>query len=259
MFSRILKPIFIDNKNLIRLGPNRDGGYIIDKRVIKNIDYIISCGLSDNWDFEKEFLKLNDKVKIIAFDHTVNSLFWKKKFISDFFNFFLLKKLSIWKINNIFKFIDYLLFFKDKNAHFRLKLGKKNINNKQINIRKILNNKKNVLLKVDIEGDEYEILNHIKSNSNKINCLIIEFHEVKKNLRKINNFAKTLKNLKSIHIHGNNVKKIDNHGYPYSIECTFINSKIINIRKKKNNKSYPISDLDFPSVKRNDDINIVFK
>ena len=37
MFSRKLKPIFVDNKYLVRLGPQRDGGYIIDKRII-NID-----------------------------------------------------------------------------------------------------------------------------------------------------------------------------------------------------------------------------
>ena len=34
MFSRKLKPIFVDNKYLLRLGPQRDGGYIIDKRII---------------------------------------------------------------------------------------------------------------------------------------------------------------------------------------------------------------------------------
>ena len=34
-----LKPIFVDNKYLVRLGPQRDGGYVIDKRIINKIDY----------------------------------------------------------------------------------------------------------------------------------------------------------------------------------------------------------------------------
>ena len=44
--------------------------------------------------------------------------------------------------------------------------------------------------------------------------------------------------------------------------CYNINSQdsvTVETLQKKNNKSYPILDLDFPSVKRNDDLNIVFK
>ena len=114
------------------------------------------------------------------------------------------------------------------------------------------------MLKVDIEGSEYEILEDIKLYSKRINCLIIEFHDIKKNLKKIYNFVDKIKNLKSIHIHGNNINKLDKHGYPYAIEITFINIKRLKYEKKINLKKYPISGLDFPSVKRNDDIKINF-
>ena len=258
MFSRKLKPIFVKNKYLLRLGPQRDGGYVIDRRIINKIDQIITCGLSDNWDFEKHFLKLNKKPKVIAFDHTVNTSFWKKKLIQDLIHFFLFKKLSIWKIFNIFKYFDYLFFFGHRNQHFELKVGKKNIKGKEINIKNIIDQKKNILLKVDIEGGEYEILNDIKFYSERINCLIIEFHNIRKNLKKIYNFIDKIKYLKSVHIHGNNINKLDKNGYPYAIEITFINVKKIKYEKKSNLKNYPISGLDFPSVKRNDDIKINF-
>ena len=88
MFSRKLKPIFVNNKYLTRLGPQRDGGYIIDKRIINKIDYIITCGLSDDWNFEKNFVKLNKKTIVLAYDHTVNLSFWKNRFIKDLINFF---------------------------------------------------------------------------------------------------------------------------------------------------------------------------
>ena len=58
MFSKKIKPVFVSNKNLIRIGPKRDGGYVIDKRIIKTVDHIITCGLSDDWNFEKDFLKI---------------------------------------------------------------------------------------------------------------------------------------------------------------------------------------------------------
>jgi len=258
MLSNKLKPIFSPRKNLIRLGPKRDGGYVIDKRIIRKTNYIITCGLSDDWNFEKDFLKRNSKATVLAFDHTVNSSFWIKRLLKDFLHFFLLKKLSFWKIKNIFNYYDYLLFFKKKNKHFKIKVGKKNSYNKEITINKILDNKKNVLLKVDIEGGEYEILKDIKKNYKKINCLIVEFHSIKKNLKKINNFINQIKDLRIIHIHGNNINNLDKYGLPYSLELTFINTKLFKFFNKKNNNDYPIKNLDYPSVKRNKDIKLRF-
>lgn len=258
MFSKKLKPIFTSKKNLIRLGPKRDGGYVIDKRIIKKIDHIITCGLSDDWNFEKDFLNYNNDISISAYDHTVNSSFWIHRFFKDIIHFFLLKKLSIWKIFNIFKYLDYWFFFQGNKNHFKLKISKKNIPNKEISINKILENKKNILLKVDIEDSEYKILDEIIKNYKKINCLIIEFHSIKKNLKTIDNFVNKIKDLKVMHIHANNVKKLDKSGYPYALEITFINSKLIKTKKKINMQNYPIAKLDYPSVKRNKDIKLIF-
>ena len=259
MFSKKLKPIFIDKKNLIRVGPKRDGGYVIDKRIINKIDHLITCGLNDDWSFENHFLKLTNKPSFNAYDHTVNSDFLKKKFKNDLIDFLLLKKLRIYKIINIFKYFDYLIFFKDKKRHHKLKISQKNIKNKEISIHNILKNKKNVLLKVDIEGDEYKILNDIKKNSHKINCLIVEFHFIKQKLKQIYNFVNKLKKLNISHIHANNVAGVDRYGLPLGLEITFVNSKLIKTIKKKNLLKYPIDKLDYPSVKRNKDIKLFFK
>lgn len=258
MFSKQLKPIFTNKKNLLRLGPKRDGGYVVDKRIITKIDYIITCGLSDDWSFEKHFLKYNNKVNLLAYDHTVNSSFWISRCAKDIIHFFLLKKMSIWKILNIFKYFDYLLFFRGNNKHFKLKIGKKNVSNREITIKKILKDKKNILLKVDIEGAEYKILEEIILNYKNINFLIIEFHSVKKNLKKIINFVSKIKSLKIVHIHGNNVNGLDKYGFPYALELSFVNSKLINLGKKNNLRNYPIAKLDYPSVKRNEDIKLIF-
>jgi len=258
MLSKKIKPVFIPKKNLMRLGPKRDGGYIVDKRIIGKIEYIITCGLSDDWNFEKDFLNKNSKTIVLAYDHTVNLAFWVKRLLKDILHFFLLKKISFWKFKNIFRYFDYVLFFKKKNKHFKIKIGKKNLHNKVITIDKILNNKRNILLKVDIEGGEYDVLKDIKKNQKKINCLIVEFHSVKKNLQKIYNFVNQNKDLKIIHIHGNNISKLDKYGFPYAIEITFINSKFYKFQKK-NNYNYPIKNLDYPSVKRNKDIILKFR
>ena len=42
MLSKKIKPVFIPKKNLMRLGPKREGENIIDKRIIGKIEYIIN-------------------------------------------------------------------------------------------------------------------------------------------------------------------------------------------------------------------------
>ena len=258
MFPKILQPIYSNKKNLIRIGPKKDGGYVIDKRIIGKTDYIVTCGLNDDWEFEKEFLKYNQKTQVIAYDHTVNNNFWVNKFFKDLIHFFLLKKLSYWKIKNIFSFIDYNFFFRNRNIHHKLMIDSVTKSKLSININEIVKNKKNILLKIDIENTEYKILKQIINNSKKINCLIIEFHNIKKNVNKIISFVKKNKYLKLIHLHCNNIRQLDKYNLPYAIEMTFINKKKISLSNKKTIFSYPIKKLDYPNVKRYEDIKIIF-
>ena len=257
MLPKFLKPYHVKLSNLIRIGPETDGGYVIDKRVINKTKILITCGLNDDWEFEKKFLQKNPDVKIIAFDHTVNRDFWIKRFKKDIMHFLLLKKLRISKILDIFKFINYYLFF-TKNRHHYIKKIVSNIrNNKEITITKILRNYEEVFLKVDIEGDEYKILNDIKKNSKKINFLIIEFHNLQKKLGKIKKFLKKL-DLKVIHIHANNYGGVDKHNNPKVIELSLINTRKIKIKNTFSKRKYPIINLDYKNFKRRDDIKIEF-
>ena len=75
MLPKYLKPQYVKKSNLIRIGPKKDGGYIIDKRVIKKTKKIVTCGLNDDWSFEKEFQDTNKECSIFAYDHTVNEDF----------------------------------------------------------------------------------------------------------------------------------------------------------------------------------------
>ena len=63
MLPKFLKPYHTKKSNLIRIGPNTDGGYVIDKRIINRTRTIITCGLNDDWEFEKDFLKKIINVK----------------------------------------------------------------------------------------------------------------------------------------------------------------------------------------------------
>ena len=120
-----------------------------------------------------------------------------------------------------------------------------------------LENYEKVFLKIDIEGDEYEILNDIKKSSEKIIFLVIEFHDLHKNIHKIKKFLKGL-DLKIIHIHANNYGGIDDYGNPKVIELSLLNTKKIRVNNVISKKKYPIVNLDYKNFKRRNEIKIKF-
>jgi len=257
VLPKYLKPLHVEKSNLIRIGPKTDGGYVVDKRILGKNKILVTCGLNDDWEFEKDFIKKNGDVSIIAFDHTVNNEFWIKRFKKDFISLLLLKKLKPNKILDVFKYLDYLLFFRKNKIHYKKKIVNKSKNNSQKSISEILKPLNDIVLKVDIEGDEYKILNDIKKNSKKIIFLIIEFHDIHKNLRKLQKFLNNL-DLKIIHIHANNYGGISKKNVPKVIELSLINSKKIKIKKIYSKRKYPIVNLDYKNLKRRDEIKIRF-
>ena len=258
MLPTFLKPYHTDFSNLIRLGRKLDGGYVIDKRVISKTKVVIACGLEAEWSFEKQFQEYNKNCKILAFDHTVNNKFWADRFLKDFISLLLLRKIKPYQILDVFKFLQYLTFFKGKNKHFLKKIvSTKTKQYSQITITEAIGDNTDIVLKVDIEGDEYKVLKEINKNFDRLNLVIIEFHNLKKNLIKIKDFMKQTK-LRNIHINANNYGMVDFNGIPQVIEMTLINPKKFKIKNFKTKRQYPIKGLDFKNYKRGPSIKITF-
>lgn len=258
MLPLFLKPYNVEINDLIRIGPNSDGGYVIHKDSIHLTKKIVTCGLYDDWKFEKNFKKLNKNCSIDAYDHTIDKSFWVKRFKKDIIHFFIFKKLRLSKIIKIFDYLDYKRFFTNDNKHFLKKVVKNSKMENEISMSNILTDVDDIFLKVDIEGYEYDILEDITKKSEKIISLIIEFHNLDKNLNKIENFISKNKSLKLIHIHGNNFKGTDLNGNPNDIELTFVNREKINVSDEKTERKYPIIGLDYKNLRRKDDINLKF-
>jgi len=195
----------------------------------------------------------------LAYDHTVNKKFWIERFKKDILHFFLFKKIRLRKIISIFKYYDYINFFKNKNKHYELKISNENIKNKEITINEILKDHDNLILKIDIEGDEYNILNQILKNSKKINALLIEFHDIQKNMHLIKKFIEQSNKLKLVHIHANNYPCIDKDIDPSVIELTFTNIEKIRFEQIITKKKYPIENLDYKNSHRKDDYTLKFE
>ncbi len=148
--------------NLIRLGNNYDGGYLIPQTIIKKTKLLLSFGLGTDWSFEKNFKDINKNLKINCYDHTINRKFWYEYTIVAIF--FFIKNFK--NFNDIFTFFKYRKFFSQINVrHIQKKIVLKKFNSIDISINEIVKSFRNkrLFLKIDIEGDEYRIIDKLKS------------------------------------------------------------------------------------------------
>ena len=196
--SKILKkllPYQID-KELIRLGEKNDGGYLVPND-FEGIDKNYSAGVGFLTQFEKD---LEEKYLIESNMLDFNEI---EKVILPSKASFLKKKLGLVSINQEISINDW-----------------------------IIQTDKDIILKLDIEGDEYGSLIDIsEENLKKVRILVIEFHDLR-NLRNnlfLKLFDKVINKLDNYfyvcHLHINNISKIKNIGsyeVPDMVEMTFI-------------------------------------
>ena len=176
--------------NLVRMGRNEDGGYVVDNNSITLNNTLITFGMGLDWSFELDYLQKNNHGKILIYDHTVNFFTFFLPFLKSLKRFILLRK-NIHDVNDRFKKLaKYLNFILSNRVSFFNKKISLNISKNTTNLNQIIknNNIQKFILKIDIEGAEYEIIDEIIMNSNKIDMLIIEFHDIEKKKFNVSKF-----------------------------------------------------------------------
>ncbi len=273
----------VKTNDLIRIGRNRDGGYIISKRVINKTENLIGMGISLDWSFEKDFKLKNKNIKIFAFDYSISTndfLIMTGKSIN---NIFSLKQLSLLKTTSekIKHFLYPVLYFKTavafkaffKSSHNNYFFQKGidhqthdcfiSVDEMFSSIEKINSVKhESLFLKMDIEGSEYKVLPDIYKYADRVNSMVIEFHELKKNWEKFEIImAALMQQYIIVHIHGNNFAGyIENTKTPDCIELTLTKKSLFTSEELSvaNSASYPVNGLDFPCYNKLNDIEIGF-
>ena len=241
---------------LKRLGSSTDGGYLVPLECIKNTKILLSFGLNDDWSFEENFKKENSQISVFSYDHTVTRKFWYEYTILSIFYF--IKNMR--NFSNIYKFIKYKFFFANKsnNYHIKKKIVKKKNAENEISINEIINRHKDkVFLKIDIENDEYRILDSL-SNFKKILGFVIEFHYLDLSYEILKKFLIKNQHFKIVHLHPNNMGGIDSNGNPTTIEITFINKEFCKKYKIVKKKFFRKHILDRPNDLKRKDIKIKF-
>ena len=254
-----LKPHYFPD--LIRLGSKNDGGYVLPEKIIYDSDGLLSFGYGYNGSFESDYIKKTNK-NIEIYDHTCDYLSLIKSLLKYFKRFLLFRK-RIKDVNfHYSNLIKHHKFVTSKNVNFfKKKIVKKKEKSIEISVIQIIQELKfkNAILKCDIEGSEYDILEDVINNHMKFNCVLVEFHQIKNYIEKFKDLIKKLSNHYAIvHLHGNNHDPmLENINIPSTIEITLIKKEFI----KDNNyiNKFPNKSLDNPNNPNLKDLEFEFK
>jgi hypothetical protein len=205
MLPKEFKPKYL--YDLLRIGKNNDGGYLVESNSMQNTKSLISFGIGRNWTFEMNFKKIKN-IPVFAYDHTIEK-YENDPHFKAFFN------------------------ARRSNYFFRKKIGEILAGNNNANIEKIINDfnlyflglKPPFFFKIDIEGSEYIILNDLIKFSKSMSGIVIEFHDVHINLSVILKFIREI-DLDLCHIHANNWGGVDSNNVPKVLELTFARDPI---------------------------------
>lgn len=232
-FKELVQPYKCFDKNenrlsLLRIGRNEDGGYIVPEIAVKASDVLFSYGINYETSFEEDYQKHFSNQKIYMFDHTIN----------------------------------HCNFHNDNAIWIKEGIGSdKNCNQIQTQIKQLGSENKNIFIKIDVEGAEYEAFDKFNDYEN-ITGIVCEFHWLdREDCRNkfINTITKLNKYFDIVHIHGNNCQSmvnIDGFMFPIVPEISFINKKLVS-SKDVLHIEYP-TEIDFPNGKSSPDLKIAF-
>lgn len=245
----------------VRIGPPSDGGYVVNLESLCRSSAVFSYGVGNNIFFEIDYVKATGK-KAFCFDHTINPIYIPFGFEKNITHF--LEGISCEKQEKTDTFF----------AHYD-KYFKKHFDQQENSFE----NK--VLLKIDIEGNEYEVLSKmdIEKLSEIANGLIIEFHYLESPQYRAAFFdclTRINKYFYLTHLHGNNFlgnfdffeKRfasdinewyIEKFSIPRLLELSFLNKETASYIEV-DTREYPLQEtLDAPNTSgRIKDANVDF-
>ena len=224
---QLLKPQDVFGKKKIRIGKKGDGGYVL-LNDFNNIKIAYSFGICNEVSFDKELADKN--IDVYMYDHTIKNLSYQNPK-------FHWKKIGLTehkKRNDNMKTLKELLI---ENGHIK---------------------EKNMILKLDIENDEWSVFNDVSTDILKqFKYIVVEFHfnnifisEYIKVFRKLN------KNHQIFHLHCNNcgeIVKFDGYNICNLLEISFVIRENNSFLKPID--YFPINNIDYKNCENEFDSN----
>lgn len=231
---RELAPITISDH--VRLGANRDGGYVISQSCLRDSRALLSLGLGDDWSFDRKWRWYKPQDIIHAYDGTINPDTMPT---------------SVQR--------DYHLFWREPCVHFPANIGKDHQPGQrsfQQAMRAMATD--SVFVKMDIEGGEWQLIDELVRHHVMITGMVIEFHDVGR-LR--DDFIAAVRHLNRnffiTHLHANNSCGDCEDGLPQVIEISWANRHYLPDPVVPRYDVY-LPGLDWPNVESTADSEMYF-
>jgi len=260
-----VRPIQIND--LLRIGNNGDGGYVLSQKQMDKTKILLSFGVNDDWSFEEDFIKIvTESISCHAFDASVcEEMFSKKGIIKKLIRSRFSKQSRIWAMDKIKH--PFNKIFNGNNSFFYKKfLGIVDDEN-NVSVSSLFSqilpqsvDDLSVFVKMDIEQGEYRTLPYFEPYYRYINGFAIEFHDLDILGR---NFTEEIERLSNdfyvAHISANNVfGYIHGTNLPHILEITFINKKLVSEIPTNSSLEYPVQGLDFPNIPKKEQLQLNF-
>jgi hypothetical protein len=265
-------------KNKIRLGREGDGGYVVYSKLLDKTEVLITYGVGWEISFEEHFNQLTNR-SVLMFDPTMFGDYlidWNEilkftlrlRFVQVFIH--LRRALFLWRKKKELRKKGILFISEGISAK---KTDEDKYDTLLGHLERFGQTGKQLLLKMDIEGVEYEVFNNDATYDCLINVnqLLIEFHDLKNRLRNVQHIlARLSRDFEIVHIHANNAGHtflfydLTSEGnvdiaLPDILEISFVRRELICSEDILTlPEQYPVSGLDFPNDPFKKDLKIGF-
>lgn len=223
-----LRPLALTD--MIRVGRDHDGGYVLPRRIIDAADAVLALGLNDDWSFEEALVAMKADLIIHGYDHTVGHRSFARE-VAFAMARLPLGKGTITQLRERWKTLkSYKRFFSSPNRHYAQKITDQPDTPLETDINGALQqmDSDHILIKMDIEGSEYRIVDQLVENADRIVGACIEFHDIHPFRIVFNSVIDTLCGPFAIaHAHPNNYGKVSPDGMPDVLEITFVNRRLL--------------------------------
>lgn len=171
-YYQYIKDLYlIESTTLLRFGSIEDGGYYLSPNSITESDMLFSRGISSNVEFEFDFYRLNPNASLLMVDPTVSK---SKLLLKGLARLFFKKSRKLSYLYNRLMFWDLLNQKRCKHLDIWLKQPEQIFGL----IQSEFGEQSAVLLKLDIEGSEYDFLEEIIAHQSQIRAMVFEFHDL---------------------------------------------------------------------------------
>lgn len=221
---------------LTRQGRLNDGGYVVPTKALIRSDLLMGYGIANDPSFELAYTETYHK-PALGFDCGIQNVDAQ---------------------NDLFTFIPECIG-NDKFLYLN-QTSSKQISSYSQQIQRFHLEGKQVFIKMDIEGAEYQAFSSILLNASHVTGIVLELHFDAHTLSKaIRLLSDLTQDFVLVHVHGNNYShlyfsaKNATGNIPQVIELTYINKSLVTSYPIAKNQSHPLP-IDMPNHAKYQDV-----